>query len=548
MDQSSDVTVLFVDEDPDFLDLATRLLTLESDRIDLVPEASPGSVLDRIENLDVDCVVSDYKMTELDGIELLARVRETHPDLPFILFTGKGTEQVASDAMAAGATDYIVKTGSPEQYTVLASRVENAVERRRTEDRGRQQQRVASLVRTVTRELIGETTREGIERTVCRELAAVDQYALVKIYTSTSAESPLKLRTWDANEDTAVDPEGLIEAPGDENQSPEQQVYGTGEAMVIEDVGDGPVTDAVGDRSVAEGWRSIAEEAGIGSGIVVPIRYAELPYGVMSIYAGRSGVFGGVERTVIEELGEFVGFLLNTVELRRGMFSPTMTEVGLTVRDTSSRLIRLAESIRAPVALDRVVRRDDGTFTLSIVVDSDDLNAEHTRGIIEETLHPETVKTAGAIDGTRRWTVVTDRCPVAHFADRGIRFKEMTVVDGRGHITLEAPQGFDVRDIVETAELRFEEVELTARRRRADQQPSEPPLSGVVETLTPRQLEVLEVAYENGFFEWPRAMNTEEIASLLDISQPALSRHLRNIQRTVAESLVDAMAEAPTAE
>ncbi|MFB6175738.1 MAG: response regulator, partial [Halobaculum sp.] len=73
----------------------------------------------------------DYEMPGEDGLELLASVRETHPDLPFVLFTGEGSESVASDAISAGVTDYLQKGSGTEQYTILANRISNAVSRRR---------------------------------------------------------------------------------------------------------------------------------------------------------------------------------------------------------------------------------------------------------------------------------------------------------------------------------------------------------------------------------------------------------------------------------
>jgi PAS domain S-box-containing protein len=68
-----------------------------------------------------------------NGIEFLQTVRSKYPKLPFILFTGKGSEAVASDAITAGATDYLQKQAGTEQYQLLANRIRNAVEKYRSE-------------------------------------------------------------------------------------------------------------------------------------------------------------------------------------------------------------------------------------------------------------------------------------------------------------------------------------------------------------------------------------------------------------------------------
>jgi hypothetical protein len=58
----------------------------------------------------------------------LGRVRDRFGDLPFVLFTGKGSKELANEATSAGVTDYLQKTGGTDQYTLLARRVTNAVE------------------------------------------------------------------------------------------------------------------------------------------------------------------------------------------------------------------------------------------------------------------------------------------------------------------------------------------------------------------------------------------------------------------------------------
>jgi PAS domain S-box-containing protein len=79
----------------------------------------------------VDCVVSEQTLPVSEGLDLLRTVRETHPDLPFVLFTDAGSETVASEAISAGVTDYIPR-GEASEDTVLAHRVHNAVEQYRS--------------------------------------------------------------------------------------------------------------------------------------------------------------------------------------------------------------------------------------------------------------------------------------------------------------------------------------------------------------------------------------------------------------------------------
>jgi PAS domain S-box-containing protein len=127
------IQVLHVDDDPDFADIAATFLEREDDEFVVETATSAAAALDRLADLDVDCIVSDYDMPEMDGLEFLAAVRDDHPDLPFVLFTGKGSEEIASQAISAGVTDYIQKEVGTGQYAVLANRIRNVVTQYRSQ-------------------------------------------------------------------------------------------------------------------------------------------------------------------------------------------------------------------------------------------------------------------------------------------------------------------------------------------------------------------------------------------------------------------------------
>jgi PAS domain S-box-containing protein len=139
------IRVLHVDDEPDFAELTARYLERERQDLAVETATSASEGLDRLADTgsgtgpptgpgtDVDCVVSDYDMPGMDGLEFLKAVREEYSELPFILFTGKGSEEIASEAVTAGVTDYLNKGRKSDTYTLLANRIENIVSQHRSE-------------------------------------------------------------------------------------------------------------------------------------------------------------------------------------------------------------------------------------------------------------------------------------------------------------------------------------------------------------------------------------------------------------------------------
>ncbi|WP_424015523.1 response regulator [Halorubrum xinjiangense] len=129
---ASTVSVLHVDDDPAYLDLTATYLERIDESFEVTSETDVDDALAALDAEPIDCVVSDYDMPGTNGLTLLQRVRDREIEIPFILFTGKGSEEIASEAISAGATDYIQKRGGNDQYEVLANRVRNAVDQHRS--------------------------------------------------------------------------------------------------------------------------------------------------------------------------------------------------------------------------------------------------------------------------------------------------------------------------------------------------------------------------------------------------------------------------------
>ncbi|MDS0476857.1 PAS domain S-box protein [Natrinema sp. 1APR25-10V2] len=127
--------VLHVDDYKKHVRLTEVALREVEETLEILCETTveDGLAVFRDSETDVDCIVSDYVMPQKDGLDFLAAVRDDDQKFPFILFTGQGSEEIASTAISAGVTDYLQKGHGMGTFQVLANRITNAVTRYRTE-------------------------------------------------------------------------------------------------------------------------------------------------------------------------------------------------------------------------------------------------------------------------------------------------------------------------------------------------------------------------------------------------------------------------------
>jgi PAS domain S-box-containing protein len=128
------ISLLYVDDEPDLLDLCKLFLEREGE-FSVVTVTSAREGLQILAGGMTDAIVSDYQMPGMDGIEFLKRVRMDFKDIPFILFTGKGREEVVIEAIENGADFYLQKGGDPRaQFSELSHKIRQAFRRKKAEE------------------------------------------------------------------------------------------------------------------------------------------------------------------------------------------------------------------------------------------------------------------------------------------------------------------------------------------------------------------------------------------------------------------------------
>jgi PAS domain S-box-containing protein len=340
-DDSEEFGVLVVDDDEAMAELTATHLSRLLTEATVCTETDPTAVLDRLDSERVDCIVSDYDMPVWTGLDLLERVRAADPRMPFILFTGKGSEEIASEAISAGVTDYLQKRAGSDRYEVLANRVRNAVSRQWAVREAERLQQITDVIRTTQRELVGATTVTEICDGVCQSLTDAAAYegawlgeydpetAAVTHHGSAGRGDTLRGATLDLTDDDWAFVADCVS--GTETRVQTATVAAGGDTVTNADI---TATDGPGPSAsvAATDWELLA----------VPLVHDDGVFGVLFVYAAADYEFGETEADVLIELSWTVAQAISATRTRQ-----TLVERERTLTRYESILDVLADPVYA---------------------------------------------------------------------------------------------------------------------------------------------------------------------------------------------------------
>ena len=129
------IRVLHVDDDPSLQEI-TKLMLLDLDgSFEIDKACCVDEAFKKLAAGNFDVVVSDFEMPQKNGLQFLSELREQNNEIPFILFTGKGREEVAIQALNLGADGYYDKQGSPETvYGELAHAIRTSFRNKKADE------------------------------------------------------------------------------------------------------------------------------------------------------------------------------------------------------------------------------------------------------------------------------------------------------------------------------------------------------------------------------------------------------------------------------
>ncbi len=407
----------------------------------------------------------------------------------------------------------------------------------------RQRERLAALnqlngvVHGVTEAVIERSTREEIEQIACEQLASSDSYDFAWIgevnSTSRTVTSRAEAGVSDYLEDVTISTNPDTEA----GAGPTGQAIQTGEMHTTHDVFD--------DDPKHEAFRDTADEYGFQSAAAIPISHEGTIYGVLNVYTARENAFQGEERIVIEHLGEIIGHAIAAAERKQALMSDAVIELELGIPDIFN------QGEGAPLGdgtidIQRLISVSDDEFLLYGATKIETIEAmEDMTAVVS---HWEDVTTVGEnTDRVHFELRVTEPPVLSLIASLGGSIENAVIEGGDYRLTVQFPQGTDVRQMVDAVKTEFPQADVLARRQvNRSESGAERITRAWTERLTDRQRTALEAAYYSGLFEWPRESSGEDVADSLGISAPTFHQHVRSAERKLFAALLEEWS-APTA-
>lgn len=410
----------------------------------------------------------------------------------------------------------------------IARNLTERLERERKLERQRDElmtlNRINDLLFETARELIRTGSRSAVEEAVCDRLVSSELYNFVWIgERDLDGEGFVSRESagFDADFDTA-----LFEGWG-----------GLDTDVVAEATRTGAVKVADSENPTAAERGATNDAPAISSLAAVPLQHGETVYGVLVVTTDREDAFNPRERAGFEVFGQLMGVVIHAARSRELLFADTVIQLEFDFTESDSLFAEAARTLDCRLTLDGYVPSQSG-WVMYLTVDG-----ASPAAVVEEFSGTDQVARARRISGeenTGRIEVgVTGVSVLQVVSDAGATVQQASATPDTARFVIEAPIETDVRRFVDSVGDAFPAATLFATRKRDREITTVGRPGGMLDELTDRQREVLEAAYQAGYFAWPRESTAEEVSESLGLASATLHGHLRKAEHVILSGLLD---------
>jgi PAS domain S-box-containing protein len=327
--------ILYVDDEQSLLEIG-KLFLEEGGlfTVDIITSARAALAL--METKTYDAIVSDYQMPFMDGIGLLKTVRSLGNTIPFILFTGRGREEIVIQALNEGANFYLQKGGDPDaQFAELSHKIQTAIEHHRAAEKIQSLNRLYSVLSATSKAIFHIRTASDFFPEICRILVETGGFRMAWIGLADPYHCSIPPVAHAGHVDGYLDDINISTEDVPRGRGPTGTAYREGKYYFSNDIERDPRM---------EPWRENALKRGYRSNAAFPFALGTKNAGVLSLYAPVPGFFDPQVIELLQELAVDIAFALRTIDDRSARI-----EADTALRKTEEKIRESEEFLRTVI-------------------------------------------------------------------------------------------------------------------------------------------------------------------------------------------------------
>ena len=387
---------------------------------------------------------------------------------------------------------------------------------------------VNERIRGITRDIVQTETRADLEQSVCERLVAsnlIDFAWIGRVDLGTDVVTPQA----QAGPGETYLSDVSLSMDGETDPEPSVATLQSREACYYSN------TAADIQRG---GWRTVAAEQGFQSVLSTPIKHEDALYGVLNVYTQTNSGYQDTFQSVLSELCDLIADTIYSMEQTALLQSEQAVELEFEIRDPTNLFFELAAEVECDLELEGVVSKPDESALAFVNCVSD-----QQEEVLQATDRLDGIEGANMLeraDDTLVQLQVADHPLTTVLSDRGFMLRKLWAEDDtRGRLTIEVPGTTDTRQAVNLISSQYQEAQLLAKHdTESSSEPGDSSAKNILESLTPRQREVIETAYQCGYFDSPRSVTGGETAEMLDLSSATFHQHIRKVEKKLFERLL----------
>jgi PAS domain S-box-containing protein len=281
-------------------------------------------------------------------------------------------------------------------------------------------------------------------------------------------------------------------------------------------------------------WAKEALSAGYRTVLSIPLVRDGVVYDVITVYSSDVDGFTEIHEMVLENISSLTLNHARMIDRQRDHTDCNHTIVKFNFADNSYPLQELADRSDSKIQFDTVVRSTGESITLMIEIVEGDRqsvpqHANDVSGI-------RSVRLIGTDESQQVLVELTRPCRLHKIEKHGGQIMHSISAPDENELCLQIVDRASVRPVLDYVASQFDHTELIAKE---DAEKLDAVVNDPIDSLTDRQLEILNAAYCGGYYETPREINGEDLAESFDISSPVIYNHLQAAHRKILGHIFD---------